>query len=624
MGVQFDVLKPYKSLILAQVASADGDEVLVEAIIADFRSLLDLEGNANLEMVTEGPAASFGVSHPDLPETDELHVKFLHYTEKRAPGWYAGVDEVQDTLNHLVVACQLDQQVAVYMSDSRKRTAATRRIKAGQGDGLGALRLLVAGRLNAAFVKGPARTIWLSGSHTRVSIKADNKILSGLNLRDALDPLADQSYFFTAARSSVPALGRLPVGVSPRGSRIWVGATSNWNDFVQTVASLLYHVAATTAQDSKPLPFLAIAAIQPPKLADACEVQFLPPELAAAEIDLDDETREKLQRWADRSVLEIEETEGDSLDALVTLDGVKLGKLKLHFDTSDVTNVKIEAELAPDPDCPVEYGEYQEELEEVSQNERWIKVWYESGHTLADGAIFEIRHRDLPFTEFHWADLANYKAKVEKFWSGPYPDQALELIGTQGSLFCWTKNHWPIPVAPYIGASGGWLACDDGAMEIADFIHLDTGTAVPVLTLIHVKGAKSEKPARGISVASYEIVVGQAVKNARFLDRLHLDVGLRAGLEKRIGELVWFDRQPSTREAMLEAIDGIGSSYRRMVVIFQPHVTQSRLAEVRKAISEEKDHRDRGRLRQLDTLLLGARASCQSLGAGLWVLADKA
>ena len=104
---------------------------------------------------------------------------------------------------------------------------------------------------------------------------------------------------------------------------------------------------------------------------------------------------------------------------------------------------------------------------------------------------------------------------------------------------------------------------------------------------------------------------------------LHLDVGLREGLDKQIGKLVWFDGQASTREAMLDAISHIGASYRRMVVVLQPHVTRSRLSEVRQALESGVAHRDQGRVRQLDTLLLGAQASCRSLSAELWVLADQ-
>jgi hypothetical protein len=276
-----------------------------------------------------------------------------------------------------------------------------------------------------------------------------------------------------------------------------------------------------------------------------------------------------------------------------------------------------------DPACPDEYTSYQEELREVSQNVRWIRVCYESGHTLADGTIFAVRHLRQPSFKFRWATFTDYEVNKEKFWSGPFPDNALDLIGTQGSLFCWVRNEWPLPSPPY-SATPGWLACDDGSMEIADFIHLDVGGPVPVLTLIHVKGAKSDSPARRISLSSFRGVTGQAVKNARFLDRLHLDVGLGAGLDKQIGGLVWFDGQASKREEMLNAIAQIGLSYRRMVVILQPQVTKSRLDLLRKALREGKAYDDTRPVRQLDILLLGAQASCRSIGAEMWVVADKA
>ena len=188
-------------------------------------------------------------------------------------------------------------------------------------------------------------------------------------------------------------------------------------------------------------------------------------------------------------------------------------------------------------------------------------MWYESGHTLTDGAIFEVRHRDQPFGEFHWGDFKNYEIKTEKFWGkGPLPDNVLDLIGTQKSLFCWVRNNWPLPGGPYI-RTAGWLACDDGTMEIADFIHLDVGGKEPVLTQIHVKGSHSDSATRSISVSQYEVVIGQAVKNLCFLDRLNMYDGLSEGLKNQIGKLVWHDGLVSTREEMLDTIAQIGTSY---------------------------------------------------------------
>jgi hypothetical protein len=265
-----------------------------------------------------------------------------------------------------------------------------------------------------------------------------------------------------------------------------------------------------------------------------------------------------------------------------------------------------------------------EELKEVSQKSRWIKVWYESGHTLTNGAIFEVRYRDQSFDKFCWGEFKDYEIKKEKFWQGEtFPDNLCDLIGTRNSLFCWVRNKWPPCDGPY-SETAGWLACDDGAMEIADFIHLDVGGKEPVLTQSHIKASESDSAKRSFSVPRFERVTSQAVKNLRFLDRLNMEGGLRQGLKTQIGKCVWHDGLVSNRDEMLEAIAQIGASYRRVVVILQPQIRKSKLDEVRKAISEGKSSKDTDRIRQLDTLLLGAQASCRSFNAELWVLADKA
>jgi hypothetical protein len=51
-----------------------------------------------------------------------------------------------------------------------------------------------------------------------------------------------------------------------------------------------------------------------------------------------------------------------------------------------------------------------------------------------------------------------------------------EEIGNRDSLFCWTLRQWPLD-----GADQGWMVCDDGAMELADFIQVHDKT----ITLIH-------------------------------------------------------------------------------------------------------------------------------------------
>jgi len=90
----------------------------------------------------------------------------------------------------------------------------------------------------------------------------------------------------------------------------------------------------------------------------------------------------------------------------------------------------------------------------------------------------------------------------------------------------------------------------------------------PVLTLIHVKGSGSNSDGREISVANYEVVTGQAVKNLRKLDHRILESGLE---------------------------EGIGNG-----------------------------GQNETRLKQLDTLLHGAKQACNGLQAEFWVIAADA
>ena len=470
------------------------------------------------------------------------------------------------------------------------------------------------GVLNAAFVSGPTRTVWLSAIHSPVTVKPDTKMLSGLNLRDALDPLGDQTYHFTAARSGVAELG-FPVGVSPRGSKVWLGPTTRWSEFVSSSTALLRHLSLVTKPELQPLPVIATESEEAPPLEEAFEFHFVPPELLADSPDVEPESKVMMERWAYYADFEITTISDQSIHADVTLEGSPLASIVIELDTSNPSRVKIvNVDITPSDSASQEDIK---ELDDVCRKLSWFKVWYESGHTIANGAVFEIRHRDEPFNDFKWVDLTGYNAKKEKFWTGAFPEDAAEKIGTDDSLFSWVKNNWSNP-GDSITAASGWLACDDRSMEMADFIHLDDTSEPPVLSLIHVKGANSKEATRGISVSAHEIVVGQAIKNLRYLDQANISEGLRAGLEHKIGKLVWHNRQLSTRDEMLNALSKIGASYERLIVVLQPHVTKSKLQEVRGKTS----HRDYGRIRQLDTLLHGAQAACRDLGAKFMVVSE--
>lgn len=257
------------------------------------------------------------------------------------------------------------------------------------------------------------------------------------------------------------------------------------------------------------------------------------------------------------------------------------------------------------------------EAAEVCERPAWLSIRFESGHTLSNGIVYSVRHREAPFDSWLFVDFSGCDVKKEK----PPTSAAFDptAIGNHDSLFCWVMHNWPISAA-----GRGWLACDDGAGEIAHFIHLDPdGPDGPVVSLIHVKASSSDSATRDISTSDYEVVVGQAVKNLRHLDRINLADGLELGANKAVAVATWNNGSLGTRKAMAAALRGVGDNYQRRLIVVQPRATKTGLSLARTAISKGDVAGRAGRLRQLDTLLLEAESSARDLSAIFTVVADQ-
>ncbi len=598
MALELDDLCPYKSLMLAELKTSPPNlSKALEEILSDITSVLKLDGSdPHLRLVSRSLVQSAG----------GLHAGFIHFIENEKAAWTKN-PQVTDTVNHLALVCGYKRLVAIYVSEPALKQRISQRFDDSDGAGLNSVTRIPRGRLNAAFVKGEARTLWLSGIHRRTLVKADSKILSGIDLRSALNPLDDQTYNFTAARCTSDIFNqRTAIGVAPRRSRVWFGISRSWSDFADSTARILKHLDAVTKKDTSPLPILARIVADGSKVKYAFDVTFQPPELAS-----DDPSAgtplEELEKWAYETSFEVTSVNGPDFSARLSRGQSVIGDF--HFRV-DLSNPEL---VVSDVTGALATGQGDADFEkalQLCQHPRWLTIRYDSGHTVSNGAIHEIRHRDIPFSQFTFVELKDFDVDSEK----PSP---LSAIGCQKSLFCWVQRNWPISNAG--PAPGGWLACDDGAMEIADFIHLDLNCSVPTLSLIHVKGAGSVKPNREISVSKYEVVTGQAVKNLRFLDRVLVEEGMSSGVGKKISKLVWRNRTAIKREAMLKELSKLGANYKRRVVIVQPHVTETK----HKYAQAHPNSPDAARLRQLDTLLVGAELNCRALGAELIVIGAK-
>lgn len=589
MANTLDKLHPYKSFVLARIKDEFEPSGLVDYSLQDLRGMLNLGDGTRRQLV------NLVVARQD----EELEVGYIHFTEHRLVSWIDDPSLV-DVINHLALICRRNRHIGICITDSSFRSSVVRRFDRGETAGLGALQTISAGLINAAFVRGDARTLWLSAAHRRTTVKADSKILSGIDLRDALDPIDDQSYYFTAARCRTDMEGvEGSIGSAPRSSKVWLGVTDEWKEFRSTVTALLTRLEETRRPESSPLPVIAVTSIDVEKVKGAFDVALVSPELAGDDPSTDDDSREILERWSYGGNFEILETDGPSFLAKLSLKGASIGTAK--FDIQITNPEKVTWHVSGEP-TEEDVRELHEEALKACRNLNWLKVWYGSGHALTNGALFEMRYRDMPFRGYSWGGFRNFDITREK------PDPLTE-VGRQDSLFCWIKQRW----------NRGWLACDDGSMEIADFIHLDDQSTPPVLSLIHAKGAGSKESSRGISVSKYEVVTGQAVKNLRSLDRQLLDEGLSQGIARKIGALVWHNDRSSDRHRMLAALGQIGADYERRVVIVQPHLSRTAYEHAR----QHRRSRDSARLRQLDALLLGAEAAVHGTGSTLIVFGER-
>ncbi|MEN3258230.1 hypothetical protein AAH678_05385 [Sodalis endosymbiont of Spalangia cameroni] len=244
-----------------------------------------------------------------------------------------------------------------------------------------------------------------------------------------------------------------------------------------------------------------------------------------------------------------------------------------------------------------------------------VKCWYESGHTIVNSRVFKTKYRDIPFDNFIWADFEDFDILKEKpVVNGKI---ALNKIGYQKSLFCWIKQHWSGLWGSHedfltTDRPTGWLFCDDGAGEKADFLHIVQHNDNIYFSLIHIKAANTSSAERRISVGAHDIVINQAIKNLRYINRKILAAELRERAKKVEIKYCWKDDKISDHNSFIDAIASFEreSRIRFRVIIVQPHTmksyyTQNAQSAIRK---------------QLDVLLVSAEAAIKASGAEFYII----
>jgi hypothetical protein len=617
-------LTPYVTLLLSRAHSGRRQKAHVETLLAEARTLI----NAIDDDVKRG---SISITNPTT--THGLTLGFLHFSESRRPSWLSkdAPIKLEDVTQCLVIVMQLEHFVAFCSSDGPYQSGLMRAIAGSDGiyPTLESLSPLQTTLLNAAFVGGQARTLWLNGVHRSTEVKADTKILSGSNLVRSLNPLGDQTYTFSAVRCTMHAddLIRSTIGVTPRKSRVWSGMSSSYTDFHAQAFGILKHLHKVDLEGTSvecPIPYLALPVTSSASISHAYDLSIAAPELFSDDEALSQEEKALAEKYAYHAQFEVTATEGANCRVLAKIDGEPSGT----FD--------VQVEIAPDGRVTqhVSSSSIQTSSSAVNEQEAlavlgrrdWLSIYYESGHTISRGNCFLQQFTDQQFEGWEWRSFSEYKVDKEKPLNGKAV--AFDDIGSRDSLFCYSQKRWSrLEQDSANSARSVWLACDDGANEIADFIRFECGGSTrPRLTLIHVKGSHSALITRQLSVTAYEVVIGQAVKNLRALSTEHLTELLERGGRNATKRFAWLDGiKQSDRNGMIAALSEADRLFDRDVVIVQPSARLSEYSRILPASSRRSSKKYPGwyyRRAQLDGLLIAAQAACFEVGAKFSVVAD--
>ncbi len=372
-------------------------------------------------------------------------------------------------------------------------------------------RRITEGVMHAAFIRGDAKGLWLRGTHARRTTKADSKKnISGRRLSDALLPHEDSSFAMGSARAALPSdinLNALSgiIGSTPRKSQMWARATASMADFLaqaDDALSMVEDVMSAGITMDQPYPLLARKEENLGVVKGAFDFSiFLDAANIASVPNVDPDLAEAAELLSD-SILEIQGSSTSSNFVLqVGEHGAICGSLsgRINAGKDCVTFNFFGYKGEPTNGPPVRriltaLNLYADSL---------LTIYFESGHTVVEKALWKREIRSAPFPNWEFHDLRPFDITCEKPPVKGDQKKIHDAIGVAGdtSLFAWVVQHY----------ANGWLICDDGSGEVADFIHISPDRDA-TLSLIHVKGAASSTARRQIAVGPYEVVSSQAAK----------------------------------------------------------------------------------------------------------------
>lgn len=594
-------LRPYKSVLVLTFDLNDFDRAMSLLRQKLTQLIMRTRGSQQVEIIADGISNdAIDQMRFDLDDGESLGIDAIVSAHTQQPSWAEKDFEFRDTVHRLCIWTGRINLVAI-SCDGTLEEKIQRWLDSSPAP---MFRRVSPGVLNAALLSGEARGLWLRATHGHRRTKADSKTLSGQSLRDALTPIEDSTYAMGSARAEIapdPLYSALTgvIGVTPRRAKVWLQASESLLDYVSSVRDLLRALAACIdagLSDDAPFPWLAAEVHDLSLVSDAYELTWCALEdLPATEVTPDVEAAAEVLARA--SVIVRGTCGSANFELDVAIDGRFGGTLGCVVSSASAVNLNF-GFRGPQTDPTVA-----RQVQDALNGSQMLTVHYESGHAITHNAIWSATLQEAEFPGWQWLDYAGYDVCREKPTS-KIPQDIHDNIAHPGemSLFSWVVSQF---------GGRGYLTCDDGANEVADFVLLDNNDE---LTLIHVKAAGSSNPARGISASKFEVVSSQAVKNLRYLDQQTLVSALANSPVPRPAVWLYGERE-ADRTNLLDHLRLRSPRAPGRVIVVQPHITHT----ARTAALAAPASVDGRRLRLAETLLNGARGAAVASGYDLMV-----
>lgn len=592
-GVTKKLIKPFLSILLG-CSDGSRDACDIHSVIA---KILETEGRKGQDVT----------GHKTQEDSSgEAQIFYTHYQVLKNPSWFKG-NSLTDEENHIFITICINKTFAFYFSEKgMKDEVRTFFFTTLLPD----LQVVNIEHLNYLFInEDKIKMLWLLGVHGRESFKADSKILGGESVAETLNPLEDQSFAMSAVRTSLDGT-ETTIGLNPYKSSLWRGPCKDWDTFENRVIEIIDKIDKNKDKLENPISILATPIADVKDLHRLYDLSFLDPDFHSH--GLSESKKERLLKIRESYTYKIFDTiESPSINLEVFKEGVSLGSMKA---TPVIQDYEIEFK-------PIElFGRKgkRKELDYFSKSFYYpdlIRCWYESGHAIVNSRAFKTEYRDVSYNNFIWADFDGFDILKEKpEYNGTV---ALNKIGTQKSLFCWIKHNWSglwDTNENFLTTDkpSGWLLCDDGAGEKADFIHVVEHDGKVYISLIHIKAANSNSNDRRISVGAHDIVINQAIKNLRYINRKNLVKDLRERAGNASVKHCWNENIESDHDSFINTIESFerNSQIKFRVIVIQPHTMKS---YYRKNLQSNIR-------KQLDVLLVSADSAIKASGAEFFII----